>query len=179
MFESKVFLSVLINSENEEPITRDLTLSCVHWSAFHRYGSGVARSDTASVSVNYGNMSAKAYVTDYDDPGPTFAEWSHGDIGKVFDALLRDLGAKDCVREVKLIEMLLGDDTKAHLHDMIAGEFGPLSKVIDEKQKDSIRPFQYGFSPSDSHSPFSTLTITTADRLLAAFPHLHDNRNDG
>ena len=38
MFESKVFLSVLINSENEEPITRDLTLGCVHWSAFHRYG---------------------------------------------------------------------------------------------------------------------------------------------
>ena len=80
-------------------------------------------------------MSAKAYVTEYDDPGPTFAEWSHGDIGKVFDALLRDLGAKDCVREVKLIEMLLGDDTKAHLDDMIAGEFGPLSKVIDESRR--------------------------------------------
>jgi hypothetical protein len=53
----------------------------------------------------------------------------------VFDALLRDLGAKDCVREVKLIEMLLGDDTKAHLDDMIAGEFGPLSKVIDESRR--------------------------------------------
>jgi len=81
--KSRVFFSVLMYSDNEEPITKDLTLTCVHWSAFHRYGTSLARSETVSVSVNYGDMSAKAYVTEYDDPGPMFWEWSHGGIGEV------------------------------------------------------------------------------------------------
>ena len=143
--KTKVFFSVLpVNSENdEEPIAKDLTLTSTHWSTFHRYGTGGARSETVSVSVNYGDMSAKAHVTEYDDPGPTFAEWSHGYIGEVMTALLGDIGLKDSVvpSEVELIEMLLGDDAKAHLDAHIAEEFGPLREVINKKLEDVIKPF--------------------------------------
>ncbi|KIM86094.1 hypothetical protein PILCRDRAFT_86732 [Piloderma croceum F 1598] len=138
--KTKVFLSVLpVNSENEEE-PKDLTLTCVHWSTFHRYGTGGARSETVSVSVNYGGISAKAYVTEYDDPGPGFAEWSHGYIGEVLTALLGDIGIEDSaiLSEVELIEMLLGDDTKAHLDVHIAEDFEPLREVIDKKLEDSV-----------------------------------------
>ena len=142
--KTKVFLSVLpVNSKNEEePITKDLTLTCVHWYTFHSYGTGGARSETVSVSVDYGFMSTKAYVTEYDDPGPTLAEWSHGYIGEVLIALPGDIGIEDSVvpSAVELIEMLLGDDTKAHLDAHIAEEFGPLREVIDKKLKDVFEP---------------------------------------
>jgi len=132
-----VYLSVLRNSENEELVTKDLTLTCANWHIFHRYITGAAGSGTVSVSVDYGDVSAKAYVTEYDDPGITIAKWSHGRISKVLKGLLNDLGAGDSVpSEVELIEMLLGDDTKAHLDAKVEG-YGPLREVIDKKLKGS------------------------------------------
>src|ERR1700683_3350350 len=63
---STVYFSVMRNSDNEEPVTKDLTLSCSHWCIFHYFGTGSADSEIVLVSVNYGGMSAKAYVTDSD-----------------------------------------------------------------------------------------------------------------
>jgi len=160
--KSTVYLSVLRNSENEEPVTKDLTLTCANWQIFHYYLTGSAGSGTISVSVNYGDMSAKAYVTEYDDPGVTMAEWSHGRIGKVLKALLEDLAAGDSApSEVELIDMLLGDDTKAHLDAKVEG-YGPLREVIDKKLKDSKRSSWYvsfrlffqKFTINSSHTPY-------------------------
>lgn len=137
--KSTVYLSVLKNCENEEPVTIDLTLTCTNWNIFHYYMTGAAGSGTVSVSVNYGDMSARAFVTEYDDPGVTMAEWSHGRIGKVFKALLEDLAAEaPAPSDVELISMLLGDDTEVHLDAKVEG-YGPLREVIDKKLKDSKR----------------------------------------
>jgi hypothetical protein len=125
-----VYLSVHMNNE---PITKDLTLTCALWHIFHYYLTGATGSGTVSVSVEYGDVSAEAYVTEYDDPGTTIAEWSHGRIGTVFQTLLEDLGAGDSVpSEVELIETLLGGDTKAHL-DATVESYGPLREIIDKK----------------------------------------------
>jgi len=97
--------------------------------------------------VNYGGISAKAYVTEYDDPGPEFAKWSHGYIGEVLTALLGDIATEDSVvpSEVQLIEILLGEDMKAHLDAHIAEDFGPLREVIDKKLEDFVKPYGYAF----------------------------------
>ena len=96
-------------------------------------------SEIVSVSVNYGDMSAKAYVTEYDDPATIIAEWSHGRIGRVLKVPLEDLGAGGSVpSEIELIEMLLGDDIKAHLDTLVEG-YGPLREVINKRMKDNKR----------------------------------------
>jgi hypothetical protein len=135
--KSTVYLSVLKNSENEKPIAIDLTMTCTNWNIFHYYLTGAAGSGTVSVSVTYGDMYARAYVTEYDDPGVAMAEWSHRRIGKVFKALLEDLAAGDpAPSDVKLISMLLGNDTEVHLDAKVEG-YEPLREVIDKKLKDS------------------------------------------
>lgn len=63
----------------------------------------------------------------------TIAEWSHGTIGEVSQALFGDLGAGDSVPgKVELVEIFLGDDTKAHLGAEVEG-YGPLHDVISKK----------------------------------------------
>jgi hypothetical protein len=138
--ENTVYFSVMRNSDNsEEPVTEDLTLTCAHWRIFHYFGTGSAGSEIVSVSVNYGDMSAKAYVTEYDDPATIIAEWSHGRIGRVLKVLLEDLGAGGSVpSEIELIEMLLGDDIKSHLDALVEG-YGPLREVINKRMKDNKR----------------------------------------
>ena len=65
------------------------------------------------MSVKYGDMSTRAFVTEYDDPGEFRWRFSHGEIGEVLEVLLADLGVGDSApSEVELIEMLLGDDAK-------------------------------------------------------------------
>jgi hypothetical protein len=139
IFKNKVYLSVLVNSANEEPITKDLTLTCVHWNIFHYYITGSAGSETISVSVKYGDMSKKAFVNEYDDPGLEKGYYSHGEIGTVLEALLGDLGIGDSASapsEVEMIEILLGDDTKKHLNFMTVEDCVPLHEVIEKKLED-------------------------------------------
>ena len=133
------YFSVMRNTDNEEPITKDLILTCTHWHIFHWFATGSTGSGIVSVSVKYGDMLAKAYVTEYDDPGTIIAEWSHGRIGKVLKVLLKDLGAGSSVlNEVELIEMLLSDDIKMHQNALVEG-YGPLREVINKRMKDSKR----------------------------------------
>jgi len=134
--KTTVYLSILINSENEadpQRTTKDFTLTCAYWRIFHYYLTGVTSSGTASVSVRYGDVSAKAFVTQYGDPGENIAEWSHGGIDEVFEELFEDLGVteKPFPSEVELIEMLLGDHAKAYL-DAKVEDCGPLREVIDK-----------------------------------------------
>jgi hypothetical protein len=49
--KSTVYLSVMKNSENEEPVIIDLTMTCTNWNIFHYYLTGAAGSGTVSVSV--------------------------------------------------------------------------------------------------------------------------------
>jgi hypothetical protein len=93
--KNTVHFSVTRNSDDEEPVTKDLTLTCAHWRIFYYFATGSAGSEIVSVSVKYGDMSTNAYVTEYDDCGTIIAEWSHGRIGRVLKVLLGDLGAGD------------------------------------------------------------------------------------
>ena len=137
--KNTVYLSVLVNSANEEPITRDLTLTCAHWNIFHYYVTGAAGSETVSVSVKYGDMSTRAFVTEYDDPGEFRWRFSHGEIGEVLEVLLADLGVGDSApSEVELIEMLLGDDVKKYLNAEVQ-DLASLHEIIEKKLKDQWR----------------------------------------
>jgi hypothetical protein len=154
--KSTIYLSVFTNSENDEPISKDLTLTCSLWHIFHYYLTGAAGSGTVSVSVEYSDMSAQAYVTEYDDPGQTMAEWTHGRIGAVFQTLLEDLGGGSVAGAVEMIEVLLGNDAKAYL-DAKVEDYGSLREIIDKKLEGDEELNWYVFS-SSFHVPFRQLS---------------------
>ena len=102
-------------------------------------------------------MSAQAHVTEYDDPGQTMAEWTHGRIGAVFQTLLEDLGAGGSVAgAVEMIEVLLGNDAKAYL-DAKVEDHGSLREIIDKKLEGDEEPNWYVFS-SSFHASFRQLS---------------------
>jgi hypothetical protein len=87
--KSTIYLSVFTSSEKDEPISKDLTLTCSLWHIFHYYLTGAAGSGTVSVSVEYGDTSAQAYVTEYDDPGQTRLNGPMGELVRFFRRCLK------------------------------------------------------------------------------------------
>ena len=127
---NEVYLSVLMDTENGQLVSHPLTLTCSHWSIFYR--SGGAGSETVCFSVALGSSEAEAFVAEYGDPGMQVVEYAHGDTDEILKFLLKGSGGDECARdELELVEILLGDDVKAHL-DAEVQLYPPLRQVIKE-----------------------------------------------
>ena len=119
-----------MDTENGQLVSHPLTLTCSHWSIFYR--SGGAGSETVCFSVALGSSEAEAFVTEYGDPGMQVVEYAHGDTDEILKFLLKGSGGDECaLDELELVEILLGDDVKAHL-DAEVQLYPPLRQVIKE-----------------------------------------------
>jgi len=136
--KKKTHLSVLVNTPNEQPISKELTLIRARWNIFHYHLTGCAGSDTASLSLSYGDSKAEAFITEYGDYGQSVGEYAHGGVGGILQAVLQDLGSSDSApSELELLELLLDDDPNAYLNAQLQ-EYPTLREIIEGKLEGEI-----------------------------------------
>ena len=73
-----------------------------------------------------------------DDPGRSMVEYAHGSTDEILKYLPKGLGGGDSTLDkLELVEILLGDDVKAHL-DAEVQAHQPLHKIIKEHLEDNF-----------------------------------------
>jgi hypothetical protein len=130
--EKTVYLSILLASEDKEPISKNLTLTSTQWAIGQRYLLGSAGSDTISVSAKYGDAEGKAVVSGYNNPNGEIDEFSEGGFNRILRGVIGDLGGGSDLGELELLEMLLSNFLKTRLDARIFS-CPSLRKVIKEE----------------------------------------------